>query len=393
MMLHHSPALVVVKDPEGRILLANRRYEALPVQPPEVARAQRESDQFALQAGDSIEVEETFVQADGTRRTYLSVKFPMFHDGLEPYATCAISTDITERKRIEIELRGRLAELGALNRRLEEAQNQLLQSEKMASIGQLAAGVAHELNNPISFVYSNYGSLKSYVEDLFAMLDAWDGALACPDAVRCPTVATVERLKAERDLSFLRTDIGELMDESREGLERVRKIVQDLKDFSHVADTEFHWADLHRGLDSTLNIVHNELKYKARVVKEYGDLPEIYCVPSQLNQVFMNMLVNAAHAIVDNGVITVRTGRGADCVWVEIADTGRGIAPEHLKRIFDPFFTTKPVGEGTGLGLSLSYSIVKKHGGRIDVCSEPGAGSTFRVTLPIDPKPEAEQAG
>jgi len=169
----------------------------------------------------------------------------------------------------------------------------------------------------------------------------------------------------------------------------VRKIVQDLKDFSHVdARKEWEWTDLHKGLDSTLNFVHNEIKYKAEVVKEYGGLPEVQCLASELNQVFMNLLVNAAHAIDKaRGTIWIRTGTAKagdrDSVWVEIQDDGCGIAEENLSRIFDPFFTTKPVGKGTGLGLSLSYGIVKKHGGRLEVDSQPGRGSRFRLTIPV----------
>ena len=196
----------------------------------------------------------------------------------------------------------------------------------------------------------------------------------------------VRQLKDRIDLAFLRQDIIELMGESRDGITRVKKIVQDLKDFSHQGgDEEWQWALLHDGLDSTLNIVNNEIKYKAKVVKEYGELPEIECLPSQINQVFMNLLVNAAHAIEAAGHHHHAHRNEGGEAWVEVADTGAGIAPEHLKRIFDPFFTTKPVGKGTGLGLSLSYSIVQKHHGRIEVESEPGKGTTFRVCLPVRP--------
>lgn len=283
---------------------------------------------------------------------------------------------------LHIEQRRRLHELHQLNQQLENAQNHLLQSEKMASIGQLAAGVAHEINNPIGYVYSNLGTLEKYVQDTLAMLALYEQAEAL-----ISDVDMREKLKAAReklDIAFLREDLGNLMSESKDGITRVKQIVQNLKDFSHV-DTadEWHLADLHQGLDSTLNIVNNEIKYKAEVVKEYGDLPEVECLPSQLNQVFMNLLVNAAHAIEERGTITIRTGRKGDEVWVEIADTGKGIAPENLMKIFDPFFTTKPIGQGTGLGLSLSYGIVKKHGGRIEVESEIGRGTTFRVWLPV----------
>jgi two-component system, NtrC family, sensor kinase len=273
------------------------------------------------------------------------------------------------------------AEILEMNARLEDAQNQLLQSEKMASIGHLAAGVAHEINNPIGFVYSNLGSLDTYLRDIFALVEAYEVLERGP---RPEDVAAVHRLKERIDLAFLRKDIIELMTESRDGITRVKKIVQDLKDFSHQGgDEEWTWALLHEGLDSTLNIVNNEIKYKAKVVKEYGDIPEIQCLPSQINQVLMNILVNAAHAIEQAGTITLRTHHDAEEVCVEISDTGCGIAPDHLTRIFDPFFTTKPVGKGTGLGLSLSYSIVQKHHGRIEVQSDLGKGTTFRVYLPV----------
>jgi PAS domain S-box-containing protein len=273
--------------------------------------------------------------------------------------------------------------------KLEEAQNQLLQSEKMASIGQLAAGVAHEINNPIGYVNSNLGSLDKYIQSLFDLVAAYEqaeSAIADGEAL-----SRVQAAKRGADLEFLREDVVALLSESREGITRVKKIVQDLKDFSHVDESEWQIADLHQGLESTLNIVWNEIKYKAEVVKVYVDLPEVECLPSQLNQVFMNLLVNAAHAIEVRGTITLRTGVEGEEVWVEIADTGKGIAPENLNRIFDPFFTTKPVGKGTGLGLSLSYSIVQRHHGRIEVTSVAGKGTTFRICLPVR-QPEEPRA-
>ncbi len=275
-------------------------------------------------------------------------------------------------------------QLKEANLRLSQAQAQLMQSEKLASIGQLAAGVAHEINNPIGYIFSNFSSLEKYVDQLFQMLSAYEHAE--PFLTDPGTATHIHALRREIELDYLKADIPALMAESREGIERVRKIVQDLKDFSRVdARQEWEWANLHKGIDSTLNIVNNEIKYRADVVKKYGvNVPEVECLPSEINQVFMNLLVNAAHAIeTERGTITIRSGTEGAKVWVEIEDTGSGIAPEILPRIFDPFFTTKPVGKGTGLGLSLAYGIVKKHDGRIEVDSKRGVGTKFKVILPI----------
>jgi PAS domain S-box-containing protein len=291
-------------------------------------------------------------------------------------------SDISARKRMEQEQERLIA-------RLREAHEQLLQSEKMASIGQLAAGVAHEINNPLGFVNSNMDSLKRYLNTLLAVEVAY-GTAVRQEAPGSVLAARIEAIAREADLAFLKDDVADLVAESLDGLKRVRQIVQALKDFSHMGDTDWLHADLHAGLDSTLTIVANEIKYKATVEKRYGSLPHIICLPSQLNQVFMNLLVNAAHAIRERGVITISTGVDGDWVWVAISDTGCGIPPQNLNRIFEPFFTTKPVGSGTGLGLSLSYSAVSKHGGRIDVESRVDAGTTFTVRLPVLPPASRE---
>jgi two-component system, NtrC family, sensor kinase len=271
------------------------------------------------------------------------------------------------------------------NGRLSEAQDKLVQSEKLASIGQLAAGVAHEINNPIGYIFSNFGTLEKYLGDLFEMLAGYEAAEQ--ELAGTPIAAKLKALRERVELDFLKDDIPTLMAESKEGITRVRKIVQDLKDFSRVdAHQEWSWANLNQGIDSTLNIVNNEIKYKADVVKQYGALPEVYCLPSELNQVFMNLLVNAAHAITaERGLITIRssTDEARGTVSIEVADNGCGIPKENLGRIFDPFFTTKPVGKGTGLGLSLAYGIVRKHHGQLEVQSEVGVGTTFRVSVPI----------
>ena len=298
-------------------------------------------------------------------------------------AHLALKEDLARLERTEVELLSRNAELSDVNEKLAMAHEHLVQSEKLASIGQLAAGVAHEINNPIGYIFSNFGSLENYLTNLFDMLAAYER-----EEVSVTLPAARERLQALKtkiDLEFLKEDIPVLMRESKEGIVRVRKIVQDLKDFSHVdAGQEWVWANLIQGIDSTLNVVNNEIKYKADVVRDYGDMPDIECLPSQINQVVMNLVVNAAHAIgSERGTITIRTGVDGDDVWFEVADNGSGIPKDILSRIFDPFFTTKPVGKGTGLGLSLSYGIVQKHHGRLEVTSEVGKGTCFRVTLPI----------
>jgi two-component system, NtrC family, sensor kinase len=294
-------------------------------------------------------------------------------------------TDITDRREMEDALKKTGEEQKSLIEKLQQAQAQLLQSEKMASIGQLAAGVAHEINNPVGFVNSNMGSLRNYVDALFGIIEGYDQILAGANTNAAVTAA-VSQLKQQADLEFLKEDVTALVKESMDGLKRVKDIVQSLKDFSHVGETDWQVADLHHGLDSTLNIAHNEFKYKATIDKQYGTLPPVKCMASQLNQVFMNLIVNASQAIKESGVISIRTGADAGWVWIEIADTGIGIPRENLPRVFEPFFTTKPIGQGTGLGLSLSYGIVKKHGGRIDVESEVGKGTRFIIRLPVEPK-------
>jgi signal transduction histidine kinase len=269
-------------------------------------------------------------------------------------------------------------------------ESQLVQSEKLASIGQLAAGVAHEINNPIGFVCSNFGALQGYLDTLFQLLDAYERAAAQLESPE--TAGRLARLRQDLQFDYLKEDVPGLMRESREGIERVRAIVQDLRDFSQVDSAQaWQWASLHQGIDSTLNIVASEVRPAADIVKAYGQIPDIECQPAQINEVVMNLVVNAAHAMgPQRGRITLTTGTEGDTVWLEVADNGGGIPAQNLSRIFDPFFTTKPVGKGTGLGLSLSYGIVQRHHGRIEVDSRVGEGTRFRVVLPVrQPVPPA----
>jgi two-component system NtrC family sensor kinase len=282
-----------------------------------------------------------------------------------------------------------ITEIREVNQELETAYNQLklaqvqaVQQEKMASVGQLAAGVAHEINNPMGFISSNLSSLAKYI----SKFKAYDEALL--NEVRkvgnTDLLSGIESMKKSMKIDFILGDMGSLLEESQDGAERVRRIVQDLKNFSHVDEAENKAANINENLASTLNMLRNEIKYVAELVTDYGDLPLVSCNPQQLNQVFMNILVNAVHALDEHGTITLRTSHEGDFVKISVSDTGKGIAEEHLTKIFDPFFTTKAVGKGTGLGLSICYDIIKKHGGEILVQSTVGTGTTFTVQLPVD---------
>ena len=271
-----------------------------------------------------------------------------------------------------------------LNQRLKEMQSHLIQSEKMASLGQLAAGVAHEINNPLGYIYSNLNTLQQYIRSLLDVVASAQQSIRQlpPDN---SGLLEFEQLCQNIDLDFMEQDIPDLINEALEGAERAKKIVQDLRNFSRIDKQDVSSFDLEAGINATLNIVNNELKYKAEIVKEFGNIKPFICVGSQINQVILNLLVNAAQAIDDFGKITIRTGYdNHEWVWFEVEDTGKGIPEEIQTKIFDPFFTTKPVGKGTGLGLSLSYKIIQDHKGRIELKSILGQGSKFTVYLPCN---------
>ncbi|WP_241093461.1 ATP-binding protein [Xanthomonas sp.] len=303
-------------------------------------------------------------------------------DGADPGHYLVLIQGIEGQQDYEQELQQRHAELRQAYLRLNGAQEKLLQSEKMASIGQLAAGVAHEINNPIGYVHSNLGSLQEYLRSLFTLIEAYERALRAPDPKAL--IPEIDDIRTRFDIDFISRDLPQLMAESREGIERVTRIVRDLKDFSYSGrDESWKLVDLHSGLESTINIIWNELKYKVTLDRRYGNLPLVECLPSELNQVYMNLLLNAGQAIGERGTIVVSTGQDGEEVWIEFKDSGAGIPADLLQRIFDPFFTTKPVGSGTGLGLSISYGIINKHHGRIDVTSTVGEGSSFRIVIPV----------
>lgn len=284
------------------------------------------------------------------------------------------------------ELRIATKELQKAYAGLKEAQLQIFQQEKMASIGQLAAGVAHEINNPMGFISSNLSTLNKYIDRVAEFIGATDQVLA--NIGDCDVVTSLKETRKKLKIDYIMEDAHQLIAESLDGAGRVRRIVQDLKSFSRVDQPEMALVNLNEALETTINIAWNEIKYVAALNREFGDIPDILCFPQQLNQVFLNLLVNAAHAMEDrHGSITVRTWSDGVHVYVAVVDSGCGMPEEIRQRIFEPFFTTKAVGKGTGLGLSISYDIVRKHGGEITVESEVGTGTTFTVQLPVSGPP------
>ena len=296
----------------------------------------------------------------------------------------------------ESKLSRMLAELQQSSEELKQTQGQLVQAEKLASIGQLAAGVAHEINNPLGFISSNIEILREYIQnyaEILRRVKSIKDRIQEGDIERIrQAVAGLNKFEEEINLGYILEDINKLLKHSGHGLERIKKIVMDLRTFAREEQTEIiETVRVEEIMDGILNIVQSELKYKAELTKDYGDTPLVQCSSSRMGQVFINLLINAAQAIETKGNIIIKTYALNDYVCVDVTDTGKGIPPDNLSKIFDPFFTTKPIGQGTGLGLSVSYEIMKKHGGEIKVKSKVGKGTTFTVMLPLTEIPAAEK--
>jgi len=409
------PALIWLSNEQGERVFVNKQYSILTglsvadcikedgmkgMHPDDLSVFQSVYDKVS-QTLEPANAEYRLILEDGRICWILETVLPRVRKNGQVSGFMGCGIDITKQKNIEKSLEQTVVEhtlelkttnqileqekqeLKGLNEQLKEAQGHLVQSEKMASIGQLAAGVAHEINNPLGYIYSNLNTLKGYLTDLeqvAVLAEKMTAELAEDNAL----AIEFKQLSKDLDLEFLQDDLQDLVKESIEGATRAKKIVQDLRDFSRIDKQERELFDVEEGISGTLNIVNNELKYKADIVKEFAGIKPLLCVGAQLNQVFMNLFVNAAHSINDFGKITVRTGyQGDDFAWIEVEDTGKGIPDDIKKKIFDPFFTTKPIGKGTGLGLSLSYKIIQDHNGRFEVDSVVGKGTKFRVYLPI----------
>ncbi len=380
-IINAIPTPVFYKDRVGHYIGCNRAFELFfgvtqhelisrslrGINPMQPAELHEKVDRECLVTNQSYRYEGHLVNVEGQEVDVIITKAPYLSDKGKSGGIVGTFTDITERKQSEI--------------MLQQMQGQIIQQEKMASIGQLAAGVAHEINNPMGFITSNLTSLGKYA----AKLDEYIAALlqslgSCPNH---PGMAEIDALRQKLKVDYIISDVCELVNESLDGANRVRRIVQDLKSFSRLDQAECCQTNLNEALETTINIAWNELKYISTLERDFGDIPDITCYPQQLNQVFLNLLINAAQAMEKQGAIVVRTWGDSDAVFVSVADTGKGM-PEAIKqRIFEPFFTTKEAGKGTGLGLSISADIVRKHGGTMTVESQMGVGTTFIVMLPV----------
>ena len=289
-----------------------------------------------------------------------------------------------------LEVHTMLSELQQVNEDLKNAQGQLIQNEKLASIGQLAAGVAHEINNPVGFISNNMEMLEQYAADygkVLKMVEELKAAVKANDMEKVKSIsADISKFEEDINMDFIMNDISKLLQHNQKGIERIRKIVLDLRTFAREDTGIMDLIKIEDVIDNILSIVHSEIKGKAELVKNYGQTPMIRCHAQRLGQVFINLIVNATQAIESRGTIEIKTYVNGEYVCIDVTDSGKGIEEKNLKKIFDAFFTTKPVGQGTGLGLSISYEIVKKHGGDIKVRSKVGQGTTFTIMLPLNAK-------
>jgi len=381
-IINAIPTPVFYMDRVGHYIGCNRAFEqffGLPqhelinrsirgINPMKPHELHERMDRECLMTNQTCRYEARLANVKGEAIDVIITKAPYLADMGKSGGVVGTFTDITERKQSEI--------------MLQQMQGQIVQQEKMASIGQLAAGVAHEINNPMGFITSNLTSLAKYAGRLDEYIAALQQSLgSCPTH---PDTVEIDKLRQKLKVDYIISDVCELVNESLDGANRVRRIVQDLKSFSRVDQVECCRTNLNEALETTINIAWNELKYIATLDRNFGELPEILCYPQQLNQVFLNLLVNASQAMEKQGNITVCSWCDSDNVYVSVKDNGKGMPKDVQKRVFEPFFTTKEAGKGTGLGLSISADIVRKHGGEIAVESEFGEGTTFTVRLPLN---------
>ena len=399
-------AILAITDEKGIINDVNEKFceiskysrEELIGKTHKVLKSGHHGKEFFEQLWSSIKAGEVWKgeiknrAKDGTYYWVDTTIVPFVDEKGEPYQYLAIRFDITERKRVEVALRQSEALLRQQTQELEQAlsrlkrtQAQLVQSEKMSSLGQLVAGVAHEINNPINFIHGNLLHTDEYMQEMLHLLQLYAQYYPNP-------VAEIQAAVAQMDIEFMREDLPQMLASMQHGSERIKDIVLSLRNFSRLDESPNKCVDIHSGIDSSLLILQHRLHGKVpeiSVNKEYGKIPLVCCHASQLNQVFMNIISNAIDALENEaapGIITITTkeSQSKSAVVIDIADNGKGMAPEVQQRMFDPFFTTKPVGKGTGLGLSIAHEIVvEKHKGQLTCSSEPGSGTKFSICIPL----------
>jgi two-component system NtrC family sensor kinase len=403
------PQMILCKDLEGRFTFANQKFCAelgttldqitgksdLDFFPRELAEKYRRDDKTMLDSGQVLDVVEEHVTPKGEKLYVQVMKTPLFGADNKPIGIQAIFWDVTERLRAEEKLKEQNVTLAALARSEREAhqalkfaQSRMVQTEKLASLGQLVAGVAHEINNPLAFVSNNIAVLERDLQDMISLINLYR-KIERPDAAgQAALNEQIESVSQQLDLDYSLANLPRLIERTREGLRRIERIVKDLRLFARVDEGDWNEVDLNPGIESSINMLQGHARKKAvRLAAELEPLPLVRCRAARVHQVIVNLLMNAIDACEPEGCVTLRTHAEpeTDRVCIDVTDTGCGIAPEIRERIFDPFFTTKPIGEGTGLGLSISYGIVEEHKGTIDVQSTAGTGSCFSVRLPRQP--------
>src|SRR5574344_101844 len=284
-------------------------------------------------------------------------------------------------KNLEQKVKDRTMELEKANEELKSTEVMMVHSEKMRSLGQLVAGITHEINNPINFIYGNLVYLNDYSKGLIDLINCYE---KYDTNLSEEAQKEIKEIKEKIELDYIKEDLPSLIKSCREGTERTKNIVMDLKNFSRLDEMVISEINIPKEIDTTLNILHNKIKNRIEIIKEYEqNIPLVDGYGGQINQVFMNILDNACYAISDEGKIYIRIKNKENHVIIEFEDTGSGIEKDKLTKIFEPFFTTKPVGEGTGLGMSISYEVIKLHNGKIEVESEVGKGTKFTIELPV----------
>lgn len=414
-LVENLPQSILRKDLDGRFTFGNQRFctsLGLPLEqlmgktdfdffPRPLAEKYRTDDAAVIQNGRAFETIEEHITPQGERMYVQVIKTPLYDPNGKVIGVQGIFWNVTERKRAEEQLQAQnvqLQDLAASERRaleaLKQAQSHLVQSEKLAGLGQMVAGVAHEINNPLSFVSNNVAVLQRDVAELRELLLLYRKGEDHLDKVQPELMGEIRSLCERIDIDYTLENLQGLLDRTRDGMSRIQRIVKDLRAFARLDESDLNEVDLNAGIESTLNIIQGHARRKQIELKaELEPLPLVTCYPAKINQVVMNLIGNAIDACGEGGSVTVRSRARAGEIQIDVIDNGCGIEPEIRDKIFDPFFTTKPVGVGTGLGLSISYGIMQEHGGSIEVESAPGHGTRFSVRLPVQCQAALKEVG